>query len=583
MAEPQSPPPGASPADDRLDSWKDIAAYLGREVRTAQLWEKNEGLPVHRHQHSRQGSVYAFRSELDAWRQIRASLPEPVPAGEPEPLPPASARPLPAKSQARLRWAVVGLLLIAAATGGAYIWSARSTASGSGPSAVAVLPFVDMSAAKDQEYFSDGLTEEIIDALSRVPNLHVVARTSAFAYKGKNSDIRTIAQQLNVDAVLEGSVRKSGDQLRITAQLNRASDGFHYWSQTYDRPLKDVFGVQREISQAIANQLRAGKVSGRQPTSDLEAYRLYQEARYFFNQFTGEAFHKAIDRYQQAIARDRQFALAYAGLADAYSYLAEFSESPPGEVMPKAREAAERAVALDASLGEAHTALGLVKLDYEWDRPAAEREFLRAGELNPSSSWVHHWLGHLREAQLRLDDATAEMQAAMKLDPLSEPLHWDLANDLLLGGRSAETRAMLNKAHELFPNNPAFVGFLATVDIRTGDLGGAESAIKMLSSGYPQTNPSYLLAEKGFLAAKQGHRADAEAALQKLEQLRRQEFVDGTSALEICVALGDRKCAMLWLGRMHDEHSANFVYLPLYYREQLELVPEAQQLLTQIK
>src|SRR6185295_3773021 len=142
--------------------------------------------------------------------------------------------------------------------------------------------------------FSDGLTEEIIDALSRMRNLHVVARTSAFAYKGKANDIRKIAEQLNVDSVLEGSVRKSGDQLRITAQLNRAADGFHLWSQTYDRPLRDVFAVQREISQAIANQLRAGEVSRREPTTDLEAYRLYQKGRYFFNQFSPASFPKAI-------------------------------------------------------------------------------------------------------------------------------------------------------------------------------------------------------------------------------------------------------------------------------------------------
>src|SRR5215467_3162988 len=243
--------PGPTPvAPDRLESWKEIAAHLGREVRTVQGWEKNEGLPVHRHQHARQGSVYAFRSELDAWRDARRVSAEAPPETEPEPTP------------SRPRWVfplvAVGLVT-ATAIGSAVLWKTqRPGPAGQTPSSVVVLPFLDLSPHHDQDYFSDGLTEEIIDALSRVPNLRVVARTSAFAFKGKANDIRQIGHQLNVSAVLEGSVRKSGDQLRITAQLNRVADGTHLWSRTYDRQLRDIFAVQREISQAIADQLRAG-------------------------------------------------------------------------------------------------------------------------------------------------------------------------------------------------------------------------------------------------------------------------------------------------------------------------------------
>jgi serine/threonine-protein kinase len=260
-------------------------------------------------------------------------------------------------------------VLVVLAIGFLYWKNRQSKAPGGTLSSVVVLPFLDLSPQKDQDYFSDGLTEEIIDGLSRVPNLRVVARTSAFAFKGKAADIRAIGQQLNVSAVLEGSVRKSGDQLRITAQLNRVSDGTHLWSRTYDRQLRDVFAVQREISQSIADQLRAGQVPHREPTANLEAYRLYQEGRYFFNQHLGpDSYRKAIERYQQAIERDPKFALSYSGLADAYAYLAESFVVAPREVMPKAKEAAEKAVALDDSLGEGHASLGIVKLDYEWDR-----------------------------------------------------------------------------------------------------------------------------------------------------------------------------------------------------------------------
>ena len=273
-----------SVSPDRLDSWKEIATHLGREVRTVQGWEKNEGLPVHRHQHARQGSVYAFKAEFDAWREARKSASEgAAPSRQPwrAGLPPLTA--------------IVVLAIV-----GLVYWKARPpNPGGATQSSIVVLPFFDLSPQKDQEYFSDGLTEEIIDALSRVPNLHVVARTSAFAFKGKANDIRQIGQQLNVSAVLEGSVRKSEDRLRITAQLNRVSDGYHLWSRTYDRRLRDVFAVQREISQSIADQLRAGEVPRREPTSDLEAYGLYQEGRYFFNQhLPPDSYWKAIERYQ---------------------------------------------------------------------------------------------------------------------------------------------------------------------------------------------------------------------------------------------------------------------------------------------
>ncbi len=248
---------------DRLDSWKEIAAHLGREVRTVQGWEKNEGLPVHRHQHAKQGSVYSFKSELDAWRAARKGGPESSPA--------------PPKVWMD-RWrpiAAIALFVIVVITG-SLLWKNRGAASEQ-ISSVVVLPFADFSPQHDQEYFSDGLTEEIIDALSRVPNLRVVARTSAFAFKGKANDVRQIGKQLDVGAVLEGSVRKDGSRLRVTAQLNRVSDGTHIWSQKYDRELRDVFAVQQEISQSIAAKLRAGDVpQPRRGTNDMEAYENYQ-------------------------------------------------------------------------------------------------------------------------------------------------------------------------------------------------------------------------------------------------------------------------------------------------------------------
>jgi len=370
---------------DRLESGKDIATYLGREVRTIQLWERSEGLPIHRHQHEKRSSVYAFRSELDAWRAARALSPDSLaPAPEPPDAPLLPQR----RKTTILVIAVIGVIAIAA---GLVSWKHYvSNSAGETLSSIVVLPFLDLSPQKGQEYFSDGLSEEIIDALSRVPNLRVVARTSAFAFKGKAADIRRIGQQLNVDAAMEGSVRKAADRIRITAQLNRVSDGYHLWSRTYDRQLSDVFAVQHEISQAIAAQLRAGDVPHRQPTRDLQAYDLYQEGLYVFNQHQPVTYNKAVERYRQAIARDPQFALAYAGLADTYAYMAENSFVAPREAMPKAKDAAARAVALDPDLAQAHTSLAIVRLDYEWDRDGGQTELRKALELDPGSGYIHH-------------------------------------------------------------------------------------------------------------------------------------------------------------------------------------------------
>jgi TolB-like protein/Tfp pilus assembly protein PilF len=536
------------PDDDRLESWKEIAAYLGREVRTVQLWEKSEGLPIHRHQHARQGSVYAFRPELDAWRDARKNSPAPAekPAGK-----------------SRTIWAVGAATLLAVSIGGFVVWKNRPA--GDIPSAVAVLPFLDLSPQKDSEYFSDGLTEEIIDALSRIPNLRVVARTSAFAFKGKDTDIRQIGKQLNVNAVIEGSVRKSGDRLRITVQLNRVSDGYHMWSRTYDRRLRDVFSVQQEISEAIANELRRGQLPSqppREPTKDMEAYRLYQEGRYFFNKFEPpESDYKAIERYQKAIARDPKFAAAYAGIADAYSYLAENFVAAPREVMPKAKEAAMRALDLDGNSAEAHTSLGIVKLDYERDRDGGQREFLRAIDLNPGFGWARHWYAHSLESQNRMEDALREMRASLDLDPLSVPINWDIAAELINLKRYDEALRQLDKASELFPGVPIFSYMKVLANYRKGDFDAARNIVE------PLTKQPELMKDPSFIAlfaaqaARDGHAPEARRMMAQLEQMRKTQYVEPIMLIEVCNVLNDRRQLMVWLRRADEERSSFFVYL----------------------
>lgn len=535
--------------EDRLDSWKEIAAYLGREVRTVQLWEKSEGLPIHRHQHLKQGSVYASKTELDSWREARKNSPVPIAPNR------------------RLRIAAIALAAVVVAAGAITIWKYRP-ASRDLPSSIAVLPFLDLSPAKDSEYFSDGLTEEIIDTLSRVPHLRVVARTSSFAFKGQNADIREIGRKLNVTGVIEGSVRKSGDRLRITAQLNRVSDGYHLWSRTYDRQLRDVFAVQREISEAIALQLRAGRASQmphREPTRDLEAYRLYQEGRYFFNKFeVPESSKRAIERYRAALDRDPHFAPAYAGIADAYSYLAENFASAPREVMPLAKEAAEKALELDDSSAEAHTSLGMVKLDYERDVEGGQHEFQRAMQLNPGFGWARHWYAHSLEAQNRMEDALREMRASLELDPLSVPIRWDIAGELIILGRYDEAIRDVQEARELFPSVPVFDLISLVANYRKGDLQAARAIVDSLAKRSELMNDPIFLPSFAAQAAHDGQTARARALLAELEQLRRTRYVEPFLAIEACKALHDDKLLVVWLHRADEERSSFFVYLRPY-------------------
>jgi serine/threonine-protein kinase len=552
-------PTGASA--DRLDSWKEIAAYLGREVRTVQGWEKTEGLPIHRHQHARLGSVYAFKSELDQWREARRPAAEAA-AAEVAPAETAS-------SPGTWRWAVTaaaGIGLLAVLGTSLILWTKwPATHPGGIPSSVVVLPFLDLSPQKDQEYFSDGLTEEIIDALTRVPNLRVVARTSAFAFKGKAVDIRKIGEQLNVAAILEGSVRKAGDQLRITAQLARVSDGYHLWSHTYDRSLRDIFAVQRDISQAIADQLRAGEVPHHDQPRDVEAWRLYQEGRFFFNRFEPpESDWKAIERYKKAIERDPNFAQAYAGIADAYAYLAENFTVTPRDVMPQAREAAEKALALDDSSAEAHISLGIVKLDYDRDREGGQREFVRAIQLNSGLGYARHWYAHSLEAKGRLDEAMVEMRKALDLDPLSIPINWDIASEFFCAGRYREALQQLDKSGELFPNIPVFPFLRVMTQQKMGDNAGAIRTAAAWRAAHPGTDTDPMVRSVYAVSAVlEGHPEIARQMLAAFEQDRARQYVDGFLALPIASALKDRRLELLWLKRAVEERSSMVVYLPM--------------------
>ncbi|HUU27946.1 MAG TPA: tetratricopeptide repeat protein [archaeon] len=365
------------------------------------------------------------------------------PAALPEPHVDKETEPAPAKRRSRrILIAVAGIIVV---TLGLYaVYSRYLTVPTTVPGekeirSIAVLPFADMSAEKNQEYFCDGLAEELLNMLAKVKELRVKARTSSFSFKGEKVDIATIGEKLNVESVLEGSVRKSGDKVRITTQLIKVSDGYHLWSETYDRNLDDIFAVQEEISRQVVGALKitllgedASKLA-RQPTENIKAYDLYLVGRHHLNQGTVAAYEKAIDYFTQAIELDSNYALAYAGLAETYLFQYRNANLPKEEALSKAEEAARNALSLDDQLAEAHTALGHVK-NRQQNLSGAEAELKKAIELNPNHMPAYRlYVNNLLDLG-RYEDAQAILEKALEIDPLSkEIIDWLNLNLLMLG------------------------------------------------------------------------------------------------------------------------------------------------------
>ncbi|MBZ5646055.1 MAG: protein kinase [Acidobacteriia bacterium] len=322
---------------------------------------------------------------------------------------------------------------------------------------IAVLPFVDMSPQKDQEYFADGLAEELLNSLARTPGVRVVARTSSFQFKGKNAKLADIGRELNVATILEGSVRKQANRVRITAQLINASDGFHLWSETYDRELNDIFIVQEDIAQSVAASLKVTLLGGKTPFSrgtNEEAYNAYLQGRYFYQRSSKENLEKAIGYYERAIKLDPKYALAFVGLAEAHGRQADWGYLPVVESYQKAREAARRALELNPNLAEAHAAMGLIKTIHDWDWVAADASYQRALALEPGNATVAFGAAVLALALGRVEEATALDRKAVELDPLNTQTHVNLGVATYYAGRQEEAVAALRKALELDPERP---------------------------------------------------------------------------------------------------------------------------------
>jgi TolB-like protein len=393
---------------------------------------------------------------------------------------------------------------------------------------IAVLPFVNMSNDVENEYFSDGLAEELINALSKLGDLHVVARTSAFRFRGKDLDIREVGKQLNVSTVLEGSVRKAGNRLRITAQLISAADGYHLWSERFDRNIKDVFAVQDEIAMAVVEKLKVALLEGEKEkvtkryTRDEKAYQLYLKGRYHWNKRYPRAMLKAVDYFQQAIDKDPRYALPYVGIADVFNMLAEFGFVPPQDAYLKSRTLLQRAQELDDSLSELYVSLALITYCFEWDLPAAERHVRRSIELNPQNWYAHGTRAEILAAQDRWEEAREEVNKAMELDPLSSMVHALFGIMLVGSGRIEEGREALSKTIAMEPDQPMFHYWMGMFSLTHPVLPG--KAIVHLQKAL-DLGVSPACGYLGVAYALADRKEDALRCLQMLERIEEERFI----------------------------------------------------------
>ncbi len=433
---------------------------------------------------------------------------------------------------------------------------------------IAVLPFVNMSADAENEYFCDGLAEELLNALAKIEHLGVAARTSSFFFKGKEADIREIGRKLNVATVLEGSVRKLGHRLRITAQLINVSDGYHLWSERYDREMKDIFEVQDEISLMIVDKLKLKLLGGEKAavlkryTDNTEAYQLYLRGRFEWNKRTGAALKASIRFFEQAIAQDPDYALAYAGLADAWVLLPRYYAGSAQECYPKAKAAALQALALDDALAEAHAALALALFDYEWNLAESNREFQRALELSPHYATAHHWYGNSNLTTMgRFDEAIAALQRAHELEPLSLSINVDLGNAFFNARRYDQAIEQLKKTLEIEPNfYPAHI-ILGLAWMMKNELAEARAAFQRAE----QLNPADLfrLALHGHLQAVSGERAEALQTIDRLQALSPPGAPLSACFALIYAGLDDKDQAFHWLERGYEDRILDMTRLKI--------------------
>ncbi len=428
---------------------------------------------------------------------------------------------------------------------------------------IAVLPFDNLSRDPDNAYFCEGVQDEILTRLAKVSDLKVISRTSTQHFKSAPDNLTQIAKQLGVAHILEGSVQKAGDQVRVNVQLVNGLNDAHLWADTYDRKLNDIFAVESEIAKAIAETLQA-KLSGSEqhaiaarPTENTEAHQLYLKGRFFWNKRTAADLRKSIDYFNQAIATDPKYALAYAGVADAYVLLPGYTGGAPRDCYPKAKAAAKKALELDDTLAEAHTTLAMAIWSYEFDFAQANREFQRAIEVNPNYATAHQQYGNVTLSALgRFDDAIAEGKRAVELDPLSLIINADLGMSYYFARRYDEAIAQQRKTLEMDPGFYFAHFTLGEALLAKRDF---DEAISEYQKARALNDDPFVLGLLGQAYASSGHKTEALKILEQLKDLSKQRYVSAYSFVVVYLGLGDKEEALRWLKQSYQDRAGSDV------------------------
>ena len=505
--------------DDRLDSWKTIAAHLKREVRTVQRWEKHEGLPIHRKRHDQLSSIYAFKSELDEWWSEGKSR-----AAEGR-QPPEARTPV-----------------------------------------LAILPLRNLSADDAQEYFADGMTEELISQVGRAApdRLSVIASATALMYKGSSKSPARIGAELGVRFILTGSVRRADKRIRTTVELVNAVDQSQVWTESYDSELSDILQLQTEVAHSVAERILRTVLPSAMPAGsaiDAQAYDHYLRARFLWNRRNEADIARALDHFQRAIKLDPSYAAAHAGLADCFSLLAstQFAAMPPREAMPKAREASSRALALDPGLAHAHTSAGAVSLFYDWDFEAARTSFERALELNPGYATARQWYAEYLATCERLDDSIDELSRAQALDPLSLVMRAAIGATRYFQRRYDDAIEIARATLEMDPDFALSYFQLGRAYVQQGDF---RSAVAELDRAYKLSGESAGFGMMlGYAYAAAGRRKHAQQILDSLTRRAKRRYIPAFYFAAIYAGLRDADRTIFYLRKAREERCDYLLHL----------------------
>ena len=547
----------ADPRGRRLESWKEIAAYLGRDVTTARRWEKQERLPVYRLQHSKLGSIYAYTSQLDAWRDKQA-------LGGATDAPAVEADHQPTRIWRASRGLLVGGVVLVGLLAAAYLTTRSRAVNATRPKiqSLAVLPLKNLSGDPAQEYLADGMTEELVGRLSGIRNLKVISRTSVMRFKDTKLSAPEIAKTLGVDALVEGSVIREGNRIRVHAQLIRAASDEHFWSEEYDRELEDMLALQSEVAQAIAERVEV-TITGQERSQLIaarpvapEVYESYVKGSNDPEYTKAQIEHRIAD-FQDAIRMDPTFAPAYVGLAGTYiSYQDIFVGAPPSEIRPKAISAARKALELDPELAEAHAVLAEM-YQKQWKWAESEAEYKRALELKPNDASAHRGYSYWLACQGRTQEALPWVERGRELDPLGSA---DTIGFVLLMARRydesiREYRSVL-AVHPDYTNARWGLGFALIVNNQT------DQAIPELEKTVAMMNRSPGSLDMLATAyAHAGRRKDALSLINELKKRRQRDYVPSGAFITSYLALGDYDQAFFWCYEAYKEQSAILQWL----------------------